>query len=59
MIIRRKVGGNDNELLRCNSGFFLRCEEGEKGKYIIYEGDSNENIKYFLPHYVLNTKGTQ
>ena len=25
----------------------------------IYEGESNENLKYFLSHNLLNTKGTQ
>ena len=24
----------------------------------MYEGESNENLKYFLPHNLLNTKGT-
>jgi hypothetical protein len=24
-----------------------------------YEGESNENLKYFLSHNLLNTKGTQ
>jgi hypothetical protein len=26
---------------------------------VTYEGDSNENLKYFLFYYLLNTKGTQ
>ena len=31
----------------------------ENAKCWIYEGGSNENLKYFLSHYLLNTKGTQ
>ena len=26
---------------------------------LLYEGESNENLKYFLSHNLLNTQGTQ